>query len=99
VLADSYRLGLEAQNKSPRTIQTYLEAITRLDTFLAAEGRPREIDRIGRGDIEAFIAEVLRTQSPATASNRYRALGSFFRWAVTDWSRLTMDSRPDHASD
>jgi site-specific recombinase XerD len=84
VLADSYRLGLEAQNKSPRTIQTYLEAITRLDTFLAAEGRPREVDRLGREDIEAFIAEVLRTQSPATASNRYRALQSFFRWAIEE---------------
>ncbi len=84
VLADSYRLGLEAQNKSPRTITTYLDAITRLDAFLASTGRPREVERLRREDIEAFIADVLQTQSPATAANRYRALGSFFRWAIEE---------------
>lgn len=36
VLAASYRLSLQAQNKGPRTIQTYLEAIARLDAFLIA---------------------------------------------------------------
>src|SRR5664280_51445 len=81
-LASSYRLSLEAQNKSPRTIQTYMEAITRLDAFLTSAQRPRLVAVLRRPDIESFIASVLATQSPATASNRYRALGSFFRWAV-----------------
>ena len=81
VLAESYRLSLEAQNKSPRTIQTYLEAIARLDSFLVASGLPHEVPMIERAHIEAFIVDVLATQSAATASNRYRALQSFFRWA------------------
>ena len=81
VLAESYRLSLEAQNKSPRTIQTYLEAIARLDTFLVANGLPRAVPDIRREHIEAFLVDLLASLSPATASNRYRALQSFFRWA------------------
>ena len=81
VLAESYRLSLEAQNKSPRTIQTYLEAIARLDAFLVTNGLPHDVRLIERSHIEAFIVDLLVTQSPATASNRYRALQSFFRWA------------------
>jgi site-specific recombinase XerD len=80
-LAESYRLSLEAQNKSPRTIQTYLEAVARLETFLVAADLPADVDRIERRHVEAFIADLLETQSAATASNRYRALQSFFRWA------------------
>ena len=52
-----------------------------LDTFLLASGLPHEVPLIERAHIEAFIVDVLATQSPATASNRYRALQSFFRWA------------------
>ncbi len=80
-LASSYQLSLEAGNKSPRTIQTYLEAIQRLTTFLERTGRPTVARTIRREHIEAFIAHLLATQSPATASNRYRALHSFFTWA------------------
>jgi len=83
-LADSYRLSLEAQNKSPRTIQTYLEALARLDAFLVRARMPRIVAVLEREHIEAFIADILATLSPATASNRYRALHSFFRWAEDD---------------
>jgi site-specific recombinase XerD len=81
VLAESYRLSLEAQNKSPRTIQTYLEAIARLDSYLVEHGLTHEVRLIRREDVEGFIVALLATQSPATAANRYRALQSFFRWA------------------
>lgn len=83
-LAESYRLSLESENKRPRTIQTYLEAIARLDTFLLGAGMPRVVSTLQRNHIEAFITNVLATQSPATANNRYRALHSFFRWAEED---------------
>jgi site-specific recombinase XerD len=83
-LAESYRLSLEAQNKRPRTVQTYLEAIARLDTFLLGAGLPRVVSALRRDHLESFITNVLATQSPATANNRYRALHSFFKWAEED---------------
>ena len=84
VLAESFRLSLEAQNKSPRTVQTYLEAIARLDSFLVRSGLPHDVTALQRAHLEAFVKDLLDTQSPATASNRYRALQSFFRWAVEE---------------
>lgn len=79
-LAPVYRRALESQPKSPRTVETYLEALRRLDAFLERSELPRLAARVRRDDLEAFIAGVQRTQSPATALARYRALQSFFRW-------------------
>jgi len=83
-LGDSYRLALQAQNKSPKTILTYFGAISRLDEFLASAGMPRVISLLRHEHIESFIASVLETQAAATASNRYRAIKSFFAWCVDD---------------
>lgn len=79
-LAPAYRRALENQAKSPRTVETYLEAVRRLDAFLERSDLPRLAAMVRRDHLEAFVADVRRTQSPATALARYRALQSFFRW-------------------
>jgi site-specific recombinase XerC len=83
-LASAYRRALEAQGKSPRTIETYLEALARLDAFLVRSTMPRLMALLQRDHLEAFIADVQSNQSPATAVARYRALQSFFRWCEED---------------
>ena len=72
---------LEAENKSPGTVSTYLKALRALDAYLAAAGMPRTIDGIRREHLEAFMSDLLTRVRPATASNRYRALQQFFKWA------------------
>ena len=42
------------------------------------------MDEIQRADVEGFIAELLATRKPATASNRYRSLQAFFGWCVRE---------------
>jgi len=83
-LWDSYSLSLRAENKSPRTIQTYGESIRLFITHLAGTGHPGTATAVTRADVEGFVADLLDKWKPATAANRYRALGSFFAWAVTD---------------
>ncbi len=78
-LAESFRRSLLAENKSPRTIETYGEALRLLDAFLARRDLPRDPRQIKREHVEAFLAEQLARWKPATASNRYRGLRSFFR--------------------
>src|SRR5207244_11627992 len=80
----SFRRSLLAENKSPRTVETYGEALRLFDEFLARQGMPRQIAGIRREHVEAFIAELLARWKPAPASNRYRALHSFFKWAVEE---------------
>jgi site-specific recombinase XerD len=76
-LACSFERYLRAGNKSPRTIETYLEALGGFAAYLAAtSGRP--LDRARREDVEAWIAVLLERWKPSTAHNR--GLHAFYRW-------------------
>jgi site-specific recombinase XerD len=79
-LAKSFRRSLLSENKAPRTIETYTDAVELLGDFLDRMGMPTNVSALRREHIEAFIAELLTRNKPATASNRYRALQVFFRW-------------------
>jgi len=79
-LIPSWRRHLRAENKSQRTIQSYVEAATQLVDFLSSESLSTFPADIGRSDVSAFIGSVLDRHSPATAANRYRSLQQLFRW-------------------
>lgn len=83
-MAESFRRALVAENKSPRTVQTYLESVARFRVFLVAERLPVGIATIRREHIEAFVTDLLARFKPATASVRYRALQTFFKWLVAE---------------
>ena len=84
-LAQSFRRSLKAENKAVRTLETYGQALDLFARFLRDRGMPVEVAEIRREHVEDFITDLLaRGQKPATASNRYRALAVFFRWAVED---------------
>jgi integrase len=77
-LTRSFERHLRAENKSDRTVETYLEAVRLLEAFLAGRGvRLAEADR---AQIEAFLADLLAHWKPATAANRYRSLKVFYAW-------------------
>jgi site-specific recombinase XerD len=77
-----YARSLRAGNKADATVRTYMEAITQLDAFLASTGMPRDPEVLTREHVEAFIGDLLTRLRPATASNRYRALQSFFKYLI-----------------
>ncbi len=84
-LGGSWRRALRAENLSPRTVVSYLEAHGRLGAFLGAQGMPQEPRHICREHIEAFLID-LRGQGhrPATVANRYRSLQQWFRWLLDE---------------
>jgi site-specific recombinase XerD len=84
VLAKSFERYLRAANRSPRTVQTYLEAVTQLTRYLETAGIPREPAALRREHLEAFMTDILARHKPATASNRFRALQQFFRYLVDE---------------
>lgn len=79
-LAESWKLHLRAERKSPATIEVYSSAVDRLADFLESKGMPTDATRLNREHIEAFIVALLDERSPATALNRYKALQQYFRW-------------------
>ena len=78
---DSFRRHLAAENLSPRTVTSYLEATGQFARFLAEQGMPENLANIRREHVESFIAHLLSRWKASTANNRYRGLQSFFTWA------------------
>jgi site-specific recombinase XerC len=80
----SFRRTLEAENKSPRTIEAYIDAVRLLATYCQAHGHPVLTGELRREHIQELIADQLVRWKPATAHNRYRSLHAFFKWAVAE---------------
>ncbi len=84
MLAKQWRRALRAENKSERTITTYLYAVRILGEWASEQPEPIEPTEIGPRDIREFIGELLDRTSAANAHTNYRALRTFFKWLVQD---------------
>src|ERR1700688_3863598 len=82
-LGRSFERHLRAEDKSPKTVTTYGESVTQLQTYLAGEGIT-SITEVRREHLEGFMADLPGRRSAATASVRFRALQQFSRWLVDD---------------
>src|SRR5262249_7080016 len=80
----SYERHLRASNKARMTVVTYMAAIDALGDYLSHHGMPTDPAAITREHVEAFISDILTRAKPATALNRYRALGTYFRWLADE---------------
>lgn len=77
-LAASFERHLRYK-RSPRTVETYLEAVNQFVAHLRAHSG-RALATARREDVEEFLADLLAHWKPATAANRYRGLHAFYRW-------------------
>jgi integrase/recombinase XerD len=78
-LLPSWKLALDAANKAPKTINSYLDSAKRLEAYLAAEGLPLESP-----SIRAFLAAERDRTSPASAAKHYRNLCVYFHWLLAE---------------
>jgi site-specific recombinase XerD len=80
-----YRQHLEAERKSPRTIESYTETVDQLAAFLSRAGMPQDARSIHREHVEAYLVDLARTgRSAGTVALRFRSLRVFFNWAVAE---------------
>jgi len=87
VLNRSFQRTLEAENKSPRTIEAYTDAVRLLATYCQAHGQPVLLGELQREHIQAFIADQLTRWKPATAHNAIEVStpSSSGRWPRVIW--------------
>ena len=83
-LISSWQRHLRAENKSPRTIDSYSESATRFVRFLADYGDPTDLATVQQQHVERFIADQLATHKPATAGIRFRSLQQLFKWTADE---------------
>ncbi len=98
-LLPSWELALDAANKSPKTITSYLDTPKRLAAYLAANDL-----ELGAPGIRAFLASERDRTSPASAAKHYRNLCVYFNWLVAEgeaddnpMKRVEKPSVPDEA--
>ena len=81
-LLPSWRRHLRAENKSAKTLASYLESAQQLADYLDATGMPVAVASIRREHVDGWIEDLLDRRSAATAAVRYRSVQQFFRWAA-----------------
>jgi site-specific recombinase XerD len=77
-LLRSFERHLRAQNRSANTIDSYLESVHQAERYLTAHGRTLLDAR--RGDLEAFLADLLTRRAPGTVATRHKVLRLLYRW-------------------
>jgi integrase/recombinase XerC len=80
----SFIRHLRARNRSPETVDTYVDSLSQFGRWLAEVGRPQDPTAIRRTDVEGFMAALLERQRPGTAATRFRGLRAFFNWLVDE---------------
>lgn len=79
-----FESSLLSSNRSKHTRDVYLAAVKHFDIFLAANAVPRDLPKIKRTHVEAFMHDQLSRCKPATAAARYGGLRAFFKWAASE---------------
>ncbi|WP_433252960.1 tyrosine-type recombinase/integrase [Streptosporangium sp. CA-135522] len=86
-LIDSWQLALEAANKSPHTIRTYLRSARALTRWLAEHGSPTDAERVRPEHVRAFLVAERDRASAATAKTHHANLGVFWGWLIAEEER------------
>jgi hypothetical protein len=103
IIGQRWRASLEAQRKSPRTIESYLAAVDALSNFLSRAGMPTIIANVRREHVEAFVTAQQREttvrgklRSVNSVGIEYRSLRVFFGYdlmQLAGWSSPEMVRR------
>ncbi|MGH2692882.1 MAG: tyrosine-type recombinase/integrase, partial [Actinomycetota bacterium] len=83
-MLDSFTRHLRAENRSPRTVQSYEESVRQFTAFILDRGMPTRIAAITREHVELWMEHLLKVRKAATAAVRFRSLQQFFKWATDE---------------
>ena len=85
----SWELSLQAANKSPGTIRSYLDSVRALAAWCTDQDDQDVAPTIDvrPEDIRGFLASVLEKTSPSNAHKHFRNLRVFFNWLVAEGDR------------
>jgi hypothetical protein len=77
-LIRSFERHLDAENRSSRTVTGYLVAVRQADSFLRERGT--SLEAATRGDLEAFLGDLLSRRKASTAATYHKVLKILYGW-------------------
>jgi integrase/recombinase XerC len=81
-LIRSFERHLYAENRSARTVTTYPIAVRQADTFLRDRGT--SLEAATRGDLEAFLGDLLSRRKASTAATYHKVLKILYGWLAEE---------------
>jgi site-specific recombinase XerD len=83
-LLDSFTLALEAEGKSPKTVENYSRAVVALARWLQVHDRPDEAAAVTAADVRGWLVSLQGHVSPSTEYRNYSGARQFFGWCVRE---------------
>jgi len=81
-LIPDWELSLQSDNKSEKTVYSYVLSAQLFEKFLAAKKLPTTVLDITPAHVQAFQVDTLRKNKPTTAMVRFKSLQQFWKWCV-----------------
>jgi site-specific recombinase XerD len=81
-LIRSFERHLYAENRSARTVTTYLIAVRQADAFLHERGA--SLEAATRGELEAFLGDLLARRRASTAATYHKVLKILYGWLAEE---------------
>jgi integrase/recombinase XerC len=83
-LLASFQLALEAEHKSPKTVENYTYAVTQFAEDLHTRGLVDDATAITANDIRRWLTSLQGKVAPSTEYRNYSGLRQFFAWCVRE---------------
>lgn len=83
-LLDSFTLALEAEGKSPKTVENYARAVTYFARWLHEQGRADDVATVTATDVRGWLVSLQGKASPSTEYRNYSGCRQFFAWCVRE---------------
>jgi integrase/recombinase XerC len=83
-LLASFQLALEAENKSPKTVENYTYAIAQFADYLHAIAVADDVATVTAADVRHWLTSLQGRVAPSTEYRNYSGLRQFFAWCVRE---------------
>jgi integrase/recombinase XerC len=83
-LLDSFTLALEAEGKSPKTLDNYSRAVVAFAQHLEGQGLADDVTTVRADDVRRFLVGLQGKVAPSTEYRNYSGLRQFFAWCVRE---------------
>jgi site-specific recombinase XerD len=83
-LLDSFTLALEAEGKSPKTVENYSRAVVAFARWLTGNGRADDVAEVTASDVRGWLVSVKGHVAPSTEYRNYSGTRQFLAWCVRE---------------
>jgi integrase/recombinase XerC len=83
-LLASFQLALEAEGKSPKTLDNYSRAVVQFADWLAANDRVDDVEAVTAADVRGWLVSLQGKVAPSTEYRNYSGARQFFAWCVRE---------------